>query len=338
LNYHFRNLVFEGGGVRGIAYLGAMDMLREKGVLPSIVRLGGTSAGAINALMMGLDFSHEETKEIFWEMDFQNFLDDSWGALRDIARLDNEYGWYKGEFFRNWIAGLVRRKTGNGESTFADIEAAKEKNGFRSLYFIGTNLSTGFSEVFSAENTPRMCLADAVRISMSIPLFFTAIRSARGDVYVDGGVADNYPVKLFDREKYLETAHFSEPDYYKQSNCALRESDACKYVYNKETLGFRLDSRVKIALFRDHSEPPQREIHDLFGFTRALVATMYNLQDNYHLHSDDWQRTVYIDTLGVGTTDFSLSNARKQALFDSGRRGVQAYFAWYDNEEPKANK
>jgi NTE family protein len=56
------------------------------------------------------------------------------------------------------------------------------------------------------------------------------------------------------------------------------------------------------------------------------------------LHSDDWQRTVYIDTLGVGTTDFSLSNARKQALLDSGRQGAQAYFAWYDNEEPKANK
>jgi predicted patatin/cPLA2 family phospholipase len=72
--------------------------------------------------------------------------------------------------------------------------------------FMGTNLSTGFSEVFSAEHTPRMCVADAARISMSIPLFFAAIRNPRGDVYVDGGVTDNYPIKLFDREKYVEAA------------------------------------------------------------------------------------------------------------------------------------
>jgi NTE family protein len=68
---------------------------------------------------------------------------------------------------------------------------------------MGTNLSTRFGEVFSAEHTPRMCIADAVRISMSIPLFFAAKRSLRGDVYVDGGVLENYPIKLFDREKYV---------------------------------------------------------------------------------------------------------------------------------------
>jgi NTE family protein len=62
------------------------------------------------------------------------------------------------------------------------------------------------------------------------------------------------------------------------------------------------------------------------------------LQDNYHLHGDGWHRTIYIDTLGVGTTDFSLSASRKQALFESGRRSTEAYFKWYDNEEPKANR
>ena len=338
--YHFRNLVFEGGGVKGIAYLGALEALEEKGVLPDIARIGGTSAGAINAVLTGLNFSPAEAKDIFWKMDFKNFLDDSWGLLRDIDRLRVEYGWYKGKFFRDWIAGLIRQKTGNGESTFADIEALKEKKKFRSLYFMGTNLSTGFSEIFSAEHTPRMCVADAVRISMSIPLFFAAIRNPRGDVYADGGVTDNYPIKLFDREKYVEAARCSEPDYYRKTNRGLRKSPRpiCKYVYNKESLGFRLDSAEEIALFRDQAEPPRREIDDLFGFTRALISTIYGLQDNTHLHGDDWQRTIYIDTLGVGTTDFSLSTSRKQALFESGRKSTEAYFEWYDNEEPKANK
>ncbi len=204
MTYNFRNLVFEGGGVKGIAYLGALEVLEEKGILADIERIGGTSAGAINAVILGLGFSGEETRDIIWSLDFKNFMDDSWGIGRDAARLVQQFGWYKGDYFRDWIGNLIREKTGNSESTFADIEALKEKKGFRSMYFMGTNLSTAFSEVFSAEHTPRMCVADAVRISMSIPLFFAARRSARGDVYVDGGVLDNYPIKLFDRKKYLK--------------------------------------------------------------------------------------------------------------------------------------
>jgi len=33
MNYCFKNLVFEGGGTRGIAYLGAMKVLKRKGIL-----------------------------------------------------------------------------------------------------------------------------------------------------------------------------------------------------------------------------------------------------------------------------------------------------------------
>ncbi len=46
MTYNFRNLVFEGGGVNGIAYLGALEVLEERGILTDIERIGGTSAGA----------------------------------------------------------------------------------------------------------------------------------------------------------------------------------------------------------------------------------------------------------------------------------------------------
>jgi NTE family protein len=124
------------------------------------------------------------------------------------------------------------------------------------MFFVGTNLSTGFAEVFSYEHTPRMCIADAVRISMSIPLFFAARRSLRGDVYVDGGLIDNYPVKLFDREKYVNQ-YSKIPPYYEEHNAQLKDKgkDFSPYVYNMETLGFRLDSAKEIAVFRDQAEP-----------------------------------------------------------------------------------
>ena len=48
----FRNLVFEGGGVKGIAYAGAIGVLERKGILKDIRRAGGASAGAITAALL----------------------------------------------------------------------------------------------------------------------------------------------------------------------------------------------------------------------------------------------------------------------------------------------
>jgi len=92
----------------------------------------------------------------------------------------------------------------------------------------------------------------------------------------------------------------------------LRSSLFYSTVYNKETLGFRLDSKQEISVFRDHAESVHNQIKDIFDYTWALVSTMIEAQQSSHLHSDDWQRTVYINGLGVQTTDFTLSDKTKK--------------------------
>lgn len=47
MTYPFRNLVFEGGGVKGVAFIGAIRGLNDEEILPEIQRFWGTSAGAI---------------------------------------------------------------------------------------------------------------------------------------------------------------------------------------------------------------------------------------------------------------------------------------------------
>ena len=79
-----------------------------------------------------------------------------------------------------------------------------------------------------------------------------------------------------------------------------------------------------------------RKIDDFFDYTKALLMTALNAQEAMHLHSDDWQRTIYIDTLGVGTTDFDLTTKTKNALVKSGREHTLAYFDWFE-KAPKAN-
>jgi len=329
-NYPFRNLVFEGGGVKGIAYVGALQALAERGILEQITRVAGTSVGGINALLLCLQYSPEQARKILWKLDFSNFLDDSWGLVRDTRRFIRSYGWYRGDFFRNWAGALIRERAGNADATFNDLNKA----GFLDLSLVGTNLGTGFSEVFSLEHTPRMRVADALRITASIPFFFTAVRGLHKDLYVDGGLLRNYPVRLFDRRKYLAddclARHSFSASYYEADNSNLPRTSS-PYLFNKETLGFRLDSRDKISVFRDGAEPVRREIGDLFDFVSAVVSTVLDVQQTIHLESDDWQRTVYIDSLGVSTFDFNISAVGKRNLLEQGKLGVDRYFQWYDN-------
>jgi NTE family protein len=329
--YHFHNLVFEGGGVKGIAYLGALQVLEKKGILPQITRVGGTSVGAINALLLALGYTYTEQRIILWEMDFNDFLDDTW-IIPNINRVLTRYGWYKGESFRNWISKLIKDKMGTVNATFQDLKEAKKPD----LYVYGTNLSTRFSEVFSRELTPTRPIADAVRISMSLPVFFQSISNNRNDIFTDGGLLNNYPIKLFDREKYIDPGnldtHAVQTVYYNEQNAEFLKEQPSRspYIYNRETLGFRLDSKQEIAMFR-YNEPQVEQIDHFFKYIKALIKTILESQNNSHLHDDDWQRTIYIDTLGVSTTDFDLDNGKKQELEDSGRKCTEAYFEWFDN-------
>lgn len=122
--YHFRNLIFEGGGVKAMAYVGAMEAMQEKGIIANIMRVGGTSAGAINATLFALGFTNAEQRSILKKMDFNNFMDDSWGLIRDTDRLINKFGWYKGDFFHTWISDLINKKLKNPNATFRDLKEA----------------------------------------------------------------------------------------------------------------------------------------------------------------------------------------------------------------------
>lgn len=351
----FRNLIFEGGGVKGIAYIGAMQILNQRGHLSGIKRVGGTSAGAINALIFALGYSIQEQRKLLESTDFKEFLDNSSGIIRDSLRFTNEFGWNKGDTFLKWIDERIEKKLGKKRATFQDLIDSNRP----ALYLTGTNLSTGYTEFFSAERHPEMVIADALRISMSMPFYFVPIRHGANtpkDLYVDGGVVLNYPVKIFDREKYIDMKNESEAarstDYYSRENAMflLNDPDRSPYTYNRQTLGLRLDTTKEIGLFRYGRVKSTREnktdkveeikkIDDIFSFVSTLISTMMSVQENQHLHSDDWERTMYINTLDVKTADFDISKEKKLALTAQGIIGAEEYFQWFeDDSQPSINK
>lgn len=284
----YRNLVLEGGGVKGVAYPGAVQVLQSRGILPEIRNVAGTSAGSIAAALIALGYTPEELQALMLDLDFEQFEDGS--TLGGPERLFKRFGWFKGDYFLEWMQCRVREKTGNPDATFADLHREPAK--YRDLFVVGTDLSRRRSQVFSYRTSPDLPVAHAVRASMSIPLFFEAFHiddglfgetGARQDLFVDGGVFDNFPIELFDQDGV-----------------------------NPHTLG----------LFLRNLEAPQDPDYSIDSFpeyARNLFEALLNVQVNAFDNSpDDQRRTIVIDNLGVRTTDFDLSNEMKCKLIAQG--------------------
>ena len=207
----YRNLVFKGGGVRGIAYMGALEVLDEYRIVENIERVAGTSAGAIAAAMVAMRLPIPETRDLFNSLELSKIPQSITSPGRRIfpllaeqentRRFITKYGWYSSEYFYKWLMEVIDCQCdGNGRATFAEFQ----ERGFRDLYIVAANLSRQRAEVFSAFHTPNVAVADAVRMSMSIPIFFEALRFdgksfGDGDYYVDGGLFDNFPMHIFDQ-------------------------------------------------------------------------------------------------------------------------------------------
>lgn len=279
--FPFQNLVLQGGGVKGVAYIGAFQQLAALGMLDRIDRVAGTSAGAITATLLALRYSPQEIQWLtFKAIDFQNFED---GGATGIIRLFRRFGWYKGDYFLHLMRCLVEIKTGHPDSTFGDLQ----KGGFRDLHVFATDVSTGGSIEFSAGTTRDVEVAHAVRMSMSIPLFFASVDfqfDSNRDVFVDGGVLRNYPIDTFD----TTGAHAS---------------------INPQTLGLSLSS----------APPPRVQIDSLPRYGTKLFKTLLDAQVvDLQTNPADLERTVLINDLNIPTTDFQITDPQKCALIGQG--------------------
>src|SRR3954468_3719062 len=74
----YRNLVLEGGGIRGIAYTGAFEVLEQHHLLDSVRNIAGTSVGAVAGSLLCAGYSAKEIKELMYGLHVQTFNDGQW--------------------------------------------------------------------------------------------------------------------------------------------------------------------------------------------------------------------------------------------------------------------
>ena len=81
-----RYLALEGGGGKGFAYLGALEILEKQGVLANLRGVAGTSAGAITAMMIALGMKPTMIADELAHNDFNTFFDAPLDAQGQIGR------------------------------------------------------------------------------------------------------------------------------------------------------------------------------------------------------------------------------------------------------------
>ena len=131
------NIVFEGGGVKGIAYSGAIKALEETNVLKQVKRVGGTSVGAIVALMISLNLDSKEIEQEMRKLNLKAFKDNRFFIFRDLWNLFTRYGWNRGNVFKKWVETLIYDHTHYEDFTFEDLKELSTTNEAKELYLIG---------------------------------------------------------------------------------------------------------------------------------------------------------------------------------------------------------
>ena len=69
------NLVFSGGGAKGLGFVGVVDELERQKALGSVKRIVGTSAGAITATLLALGYTSQEIQSVLKNKPLLDFLD-----------------------------------------------------------------------------------------------------------------------------------------------------------------------------------------------------------------------------------------------------------------------
>lgn len=299
------SLVFSGGGIKGLAYVGVVKALEEKQLFQKVRRFAGASAGAITAALLAIGMNADELDEHMSSVDFATFLQKSNVDIEGLADKPSELlsikvgpavifdevtkqGLCDGSIFVQWLTSMFKLKGFDETTTFTQLY---EKTGNELIIVLCyANCSKTVLACHKCEETANMPVVTAVRGSMSIPFIFQPL-IWNDNVYVDGGTMYNYPIEVFDEEV--------SPD---------------------KTLGFILSTQSSVLT------PQRKEDNGILSHLACIYDAIMNVSYEYCFRMENHHRTVFIDPAGIGTLDFKLTEDQKKVLKDNGYKATIDYF------------
>lgn len=310
------DLVLEGGGVKGIAHIGAITTLEAHDY--RFHRVAGSSAGSIaaafTAACMKAGRKVSDIEPLLWpgrQRDSIDYAKVPGGKLnvigleqiRESVGILFQNGLYNSDYLRSWIHDALKRET--GVERFRDLRLDDGRSDLSdnqkySLVVIVADLSRGSLvrlpwdyHLYNLDPDEQF-VADAVRASASIPFFFKPVQlqwglpSVNVSYLVDGGSCSNFPIEVFDR----------------------LDGKAPRWP----TFGVKLSARAASGSLVNRVSGP-------FGFALALLDTVVNGNDNVQLAEPCVsERTIFVDTSEVRAENFDLTPEQQKLLFTQGQQ------------------
>lgn len=289
-----------GGGSKGVAYVGVFkkieEIIQERKLLEknsdfkececkvpfiNINTVCAVSVGSIFGLIYLLGFSYVEMLE--------EILNKNFGQLKNIKIMNfaTKFGLDSGEKFINWLKELMKRKDIDPEITLLDFYEETNVD----FQIMATNLNKYCYKKFNYIDTPNVKVVDAIRMSISIPFVFT-MTEFEGDIFIDGGLIDNYPIGLF--KDNLD-----------------------------KVLGFKLVNHGELE-----SHEIDHHINDIESYMYH-VLTCYVVQKEKHTsRTNEYKNcTVYIHTENITqSVNFALTAQEKHKLIEIGYHQTNEFF------------
>jgi NTE family protein len=322
--------VLEGGGVKGIGLVGAVLALDSAGY--QVRRVAGTSAGAIVASIVAALVAKQQplTKlhDVLATISYPDFeknggLRGKLGVIGKAEGLLFHMGIYDGDYLIEWLGNVLDNI---GVNHFSDLpldDPGADANLTRDQRY---SLVVHTSDITRKRvvrlpwdyrayglEPDNQRIVDAVRASMAIPFFFEPIRfrapagnlggqnCPAGDVvWVDGGMLDNYPLDVFDR---TDGAPSRWP-----------------------TIGVKLSAREAVVTSAD--------VDNTAAEAFACLQTLLDNADRFYVDQGHQPPTIFVDSTGISATDFGLTTAQQQTLFDDGQSAAQAWIAAQTQSSP----
>ena len=317
-------LSITGGGVKDIALIGSLKVIESKGILKNIKKYAGSSAGGIICVLLNLGLSPDEILNTIFAQKTNVICGDIF--LMVPLNMIFKYGFFSGKKMVDYIENLFNKYNYDKDITFKELYKLTGKV----LVLTGTSLNVMDTYYFNYQTTPNMRIIDALRITISIPIYFSSVKYEIEDkihTWVDGGVLQNFPIY------YYELV------------------DECgKYILNSSDLKKKKDENINVLscsntiglVFLDKDETNDVNtfykgfniINNIKDYFMALVNTLLNKirEDNFTnpitgLKNNFFENVICVKMpLDVSAIDFNLSDEIKDKLMEAGEIAANDYF------------
>jgi NTE family protein len=184
-----KKLVLSGGGSKGMAHIGALHALDEAGLLDGIDTYAGTSIGGFILFCIYIGYKPMELFLTLKAIDFKKLVDTS------MSNVFSKYGFDTGKKIVLLTKKLMEGKGVDPKSSFEKLQKMTGKT----FIVTGSCINDHKCHYFSHMTYPNMAAITAIRITISVPFYFTPV-TYQEKMFVDGGCIDNYPIHLFKKD------------------------------------------------------------------------------------------------------------------------------------------